>query len=159
MKIEEILLETSNIGDNFKRWFGKSVIADANGNPLKVFHGTQTKDISIFKTPTWFTPSQRHADGFSAEWSTSGKRSNNSNILEVYLRIENPVHTSDWTVTEPNDDDMLKQFAIWKSKGHDGIIFTSDEGEIEYIIFSPNQVKSATHNNGSYDPNNPNIFL
>lgn len=39
-------------------------------------------------------------------------------------------------------------------KGYDGII---DYAHKEYVVFSPNQIKSATDNTGSFDPGNPDI--
>ena len=138
----------------FKAWFGDSKVVDAAGAPLVVYHGTKGKFTS-FLTPAWFTPNPHSADMFSADWG-DGERTSESKVISVFIRIENPVHTDEWEVTEPNEE-MFKRFEHWKQEGRDGIIFTSPEGEIEYIVFDPSQIKSATNNNGEYDGNNPDI--
>ena len=50
----------------------------------------------------------------------------------------------------------------FRDSGHDGIILEYDGGSYEretkaYIAFSPEQVKSATDNIGTFDPGNPDI--
>lgn len=44
------------------------------------------------------------------------------------------------------------------ARGHDGVIATFKSGGAEYVAFSPEQIKSATGNNGNFDPNDPNIM-
>lgn len=41
--------------------------------------------------------------------------------------------------------------------GHDGIIATYPDGSAEFVAFFPEQIKSATGNRGTFDPENPNI--
>ncbi len=46
---------------------------------------------------------------------------------------------------------------------NDGVIVTPDaapisEGATHYLVFEPNQIKSATDNNGEFDPNNDDIL-
>jgi GNAT superfamily N-acetyltransferase len=44
------------------------------------------------------------------------------------------------------------------SQGHDGIRYKNEiEGGISWIVFEPNQVKSALGNAGAFDPNNPSM--
>lgn len=142
------------VRENFAAFFGKSKLVDASRAPLRVYHGTKGA-FTAFRTPAWFSPSYDMANFFSeAPDEDRNGRTDASKVIEVYLRIENPVHTDDWDVTEPNAA-MLRQFKKWQKQGHDGIIFTSEEGEVEYIVFSPEQIKSATINNGNYDLANP----
>jgi hypothetical protein len=68
---------------------------------------------------------------------------NSPRVIAVYLRITHPIITDDWQVTEPNSS-MLKKFKKWENMGYDGIIFTSDEGEVEYIVFHPDQIRPIT---------------
>lgn len=143
-----------SVCENFKEWFGSSKLVDASGAPRVVYHGTKG-DFTTFRTPAWFSPSYDMASFFSeAPDEDRNGRTDASKVIEVYLRMENPVHTDRWEVTEPNAA-MLRQFKKWQQQGHDGIIFTSEEGEVEYIVFSPEQIKSATINNGNYAPENP----
>ena len=41
--------------------------------------------------------------------------------------------------------------------GYDGVIEESEKGLGEYVVFDSTQIKSATENNGDFDPNNPDI--
>ncbi|NBO53404.1 MAG: hypothetical protein EBU84_02165 [Actinobacteria bacterium] len=78
----------------FKRWFGRSKIVDANGKPLVVYHGT-TADFTKFSDEfgpyrggilAFFSTSPKFASDYSS--FTSGSR--NSNVIPVFLKIENP---------------------------------------------------------------------
>lgn len=55
----------STKSDAFKKWFSGSKVVDANGNPLIVYHGTDAKDFSIFKTPSFFTEDPKEAGAYS----------------------------------------------------------------------------------------------
>jgi len=49
---------------------------------------------------------------------------------------------------------------VIRSTGHDGIIYTNDvedPGNRSFVTLHPEQVKSATGNNGDFDPKNPDI--
>src|SRR5690606_26958690 len=89
-------------------------------------------------------------------------------VKSVYLKIENPL------VVEFNGEykDIGISSAIEKAmkNGNDRIILRgmedaaalTDKGSgyiksDDYVIFEPNQVKSATGNVGAYDPSNPDI--
>lgn len=93
------------------------------------------------------------------------------NIMPVYLRMENPlVSRQKRTETKSSDlvNTLIKQA---KEEGRDGIIlentFDREERFIGerfllrdrvYIVFDPTQIKSATGNNGEFNPNDPNIL-
>ena len=44
-----------------------------------------------------------------------------------------------------------------KKAGYDGVIVDRGNNYKEYVAFEPNQIKSATENNGDFNPNNPDI--
>ena len=44
----------------FKRWFGKSKVVDADGNPLVVYHGTSSGGFSVFD----LSKIDKHHNGF-----------------------------------------------------------------------------------------------
>ncbi|SNR73835.1 hypothetical protein SAMN05192560_0785 [Methylobacillus rhizosphaerae] len=57
--------------------------------------------------------------------------------------------------------DMVNQW--FSSQPYDGLIVENDAGSMgrstkTYIAFKPNQIKSATGNRGTFDPNDPNIL-
>lgn len=126
--------------DAFKDWFGKSVVANEDGTPKPVFHGTQAR-FSEFTIPAWFSPSYHNADMFSSYWGEDGVRTETSSVVPVFLSLQNPYRTDDWSVTEGHALDP-----VWRNNlintGHDGVLFEKD-GEIEYIAFYPEQITSA----------------
>ena len=44
IKLKSLLIESLINTPAFKKWFGNSKIVDKNGNPLIVYHGTDTTD-------------------------------------------------------------------------------------------------------------------
>jgi len=69
-------------------------------------------------------------------------------VYPVYLNISNPMRYRYEGMTDP----FLSQTA--KDGGNDGIIVTP---MTEYVVFSPNQIKSATGNDGSFSPDDTDI--
>ena len=146
----------------FKRWFGDSKVVDESGEPLVVYHGTRTGDITAFD-PTkqdprdagfWFGTSQA-ANQYAASSRGDG------NVMPVYLRIVKPrVYTNRDVKITPN---LIKEL---EAEGYDGVLrdFAAGEdawryppGEREWAVFRPEQIKSATGNIGTFDTTNPDI--
>jgi len=139
---------TAGIQDNtsFMSWFGDSKVVDSEGNPRVVYHGT-ADDITEFDTQKsamgvfWFTSDKASVE--SGEVGASG----HGNIVEAYLTIKNP---AGW--------DEYDKFSTGEliGKGYDGVILEGD-GEETYIVFEPNQIKSATGNSGDFDSESADI--
>lgn len=141
----------------FKRWFGDSKVVDENGEPLVVYHGTQ-EDFAVFKKEGvktlgfpdkqgfYFTPDASYAEGYGDV------------LMPVYLSLKNPY-------LAPRDDYQHTYIsptrrAALEEQGYDGVIFEGSEDGLrqpEYIAFRPEQIKSATGNNGEFDATNPDI--
>jgi hypothetical protein len=84
----------------WKRWFGKSKVVDANGKPLVVYHGTkQGRNFQIFRTPSHFgTVDQANlmADPLSIRFGAPANAQGDAGrVIPVYLRIENPIYVRD----------------------------------------------------------------
>ena len=103
-----------------------------------------------------------------------------ANVMPLYARMENPLliddkAMEDWASTVfaggsrefPN---LMPQHWVdnIRSEGYDGIMYTPPEkvlpsGETsrdqEYIVFDPKQIKSASGNRGTYDPDDPDINM
>lgn len=131
----------------FKRWFGDSKVVDEQGRPLVVYHGTN-KDFSKFKDgPVWF-----HTDPQQAFASGEG-----ANVMPAYVKIERPIRRSGYFGMEDFSDPARFKF-FDKAAGQwvtpDGVI--GDNGVV--VAFSPKQIKSAIGNQGTFDPNDPNIL-
>lgn len=94
--------------ENFKRWFDGSKIVDENGQPLKLYHGTNAdfdefKATKSFRTgfggakrevdsPSFFfTPSKQQATDFAIDRSGSRIK---YNVKENYLNLKNPLDLS-----------------------------------------------------------------
>lgn len=133
----------------FKKWFGDSKVVDENGEPMVVYHST-TSDFEAFDTSrealggagSWFSvqPSYRPVDG------EEGAR-----VMPVYLSLQNPkVFDFAKESADYRKENLVKQ-------GYDGVVITIN-GELKVAVaFEPTQIKSATGNIGTYDPENPDI--
>ena len=153
----------------FKRWFGDSKVTTEGqgyGKPLKVFHGTDTV-FSTFRMAGGFDfPDAAY---FSSKKSIAKSYTNNDNIMEVYLKIENPYITDAQGQTYNNFyDHLVSDMDYAVRNGYDGVIVRNirdDWGQKgrggakadTYIVFNPNQIKSV-YNRGTFDPNNDNIY-
>lgn len=186
--IENVLTGT----DAFKKWFGDSKVVDKDGNPLVVFHGTQTtfsefdpnrigSRFGYDKSGFFFTSDRREARGlsFSDEDKNSIERRFNADIRKsaddrvilAYLSIKSPLTKRDiirsseyvretyYSATDFYDTNRKLIESLLSSDKFDGVILENVAGENLYVALKPTQIKSATGNNGKFDPNNKNIFL
>lgn len=98
-------------------------------------------------------------------------------IYRVYIKLVNPMiingYGARWNELSDNRAPGLSktfEFTKWAEKhGYDGVIFKDiyDDGGLGpypapipatvYAVFDPRAIKSATANNGNYDPNDPDI--
>jgi hypothetical protein len=169
------LLEIKSQQDTpeFKNWFKNSKVVDDQGNPLRAYHGTsKDKDFSKFtekQNGMWFTSSPESASSYADQndsmKSTYGYRGNiehintASRVIPVYLSIQNPAIN----LTKEQEDKLRysdnytkaqrEVFAELKAQGHDGV----DMGGGVYVVFRPEQIKSAIGNTGKFNPSDQHI--
>lgn len=121
----------------FRNWFGDSKVVDAAGNPLVVYHGTNT-DFSEFQlngsSAISFSPSPKLSSEH-AKWKVA-EYGGTACVRPVYLRICNPAYMEDPSYIGYSPSEI----ADLQAKGHDGIL--SADG-LELIVFDPQQVASA----------------
>lgn len=139
------------IAKKFEEVKNCSKVVDENGEPLVVYHATD-RDFNTFQSGNsagiiYFA--------FTKEGAKNAARGN-KNIMECYLKIQNPVNDEN-TAMNWYDAEDSSRVAGWKEQGHDGI-FVKDESGISIATFAPNQIKSATDNVGTFDSKNPNIL-
>lgn len=68
----------------FKEFFGNSKLVDAEGKPLIMYHGTNDNFSKFLDfTPMFFSKNSEYASGYTEK----------GNVMEVYLRIEEPFDT------------------------------------------------------------------
>ena len=176
---------------NFDQWFSGSKIVDAEGKPLRVFHGTQQgfdqfssrsvgsgsgKGLQDTKSEAYFfTPDPEYAGKYASgislndQYTNAGKFGQGANIVPVHLAVKNPLIAYDMQQGF-TPGDIAWQIETAKKNGHDGVILRHgipadpEEGQEEeldgyedYIVFSPNQIKSAIGNQGTYDPSDARL--
>jgi hypothetical protein len=164
----------------FKDWFGDwehnsnsaSKVVDKDGKPLVVYHGTRqefnsfSKDKSgvnhkFVKKGQFFTDNTDEADFYTdkQDYDYNVRMGDSPNIKPVYLKIKNPiVREVKGNATNYFDSNIDIFFSNAKKNKNDGIIVRGgDESGNIYITFLPNQIKSATGNNGKFNKNSDNI--
>ena len=141
----------------FKRWFGKSKVRNHDGTPKIVYHGTD-KEFDIFQSENgtyWASESEEYAEEMAHERG-------GGHVMQLYMRIKNPYYAKlkPGQFSDPNYEAPLIRKA--KAGGYDGLIIENDTDseyakETFYVAFDNSQIKSATDNVGTFDPENPNI--
>ncbi len=156
----------------FKDWFGDwennpkdaSKAVDENGEPLVVYHGTP-KNFRTFKDGVIFTTTNETA---------ADKHYGKAMPLFINIRNVKTINYKGKDYTQnPLKEDYPKPENVFetidniarinKEKGFDGTIIlnvkdSTSYGIDEYIATNPNQVKSATNNEGRFSTNNNEIY-
>lgn len=178
--------EDHTLTPEFKRWFGKSKVVDAEGKPLVVYHGSpHWKRFNVFKKGKtgylgpgiYLTNQEKYAQSYADKQGPGGQ------LFELYAKIENPLYVKD--LADPGIEILVAAYgergrAMYakrvagqgnaahlitnadinklKGVGYDGIIWGNGKtSNYEYMVFDPTQIKSATDNVGTFDPTNPDI--
>ena len=156
----------------FKEWFGDwendpenaSKVVDENGEPLVVYHGTNSKwnilDTKMFGKNT--------DDGYYGKGlylsSVENKAAQYGNIMKLFVNIKKPLRAG----TDPNismkeaikNVELAENFnrGIDNTEGYDGVLYSGAEGRYEEIVVpTPNQIKSAESNIGTFSRTNDRI--
>ena len=148
----------------FQKWFAGSKVTDSNGEPMRVFHGTDTA-FNKFDANK-----QRGGDfgkGFYFASSKSRAEDFGGHVIEVYLSLQNPYIVRgdvvkpngeiEWGKT-PNEEiaEIYPEAAtvpkdeinsVLQRHGHDGLIIGDN-----FIAFHPNQIKSVFNRKPTGDP-------
>lgn len=154
----------------FKKWFGDSKVVDKNGDPLVVYHATDS-EFNVFDRSklgystsgnTNWQPAVRSAQigfWFSDHDLAETVFTDPDKTKAVYLSIQKPYRTkldSLWNALEhTRPETYVKRL---QERGYDGLrVQDSEFGGVSYVAFEPTQIKSATNNSGAFDPANPDI--
>lgn len=154
----------------FKNWFGDwendpanaSKVVDENREPLVVYHNSKSK-IDEFDKNKIGTNGSSEGGLFGQGFYFSTNREYNSLFGNkehaVFLDIKNPIK-DEGTIQEiqafnPSID------IIKKAYNKDGLIGINryEKNTIEYVVYDPNQIKSATDNSGDFSSDNNNIYF
>jgi hypothetical protein len=166
---------------NFRRFFEGSRLVDEYGEPMMFYHGT-SKDAAfnkmrVPKNGAWFAKSPKEASDYaiqndSMDLKPAPTRENPwayapvntaSRVMPVYLNAQNPM-----MFTDPREfNDMLMQFGSnykrgqgllfdrFRNEGYDSVVL--GDNDVVTILRDPTQIKSASGNRGTYDPEDPDI--
>lgn len=151
---------------NFWKGFKGTKAVDEQGRPLRVLHGTHNDvkkftpeaigsetDQGFYGPGYYFTPDARAASVYATNRDyIKDEVRPGGNVMPVYLDIKNPYYTTAEVLSDA-------EVARIKKAGHDGVIATPDiaPGYTEYVVFSPEQIKSAIGNKGEFDVSKPDI--
>lgn len=166
----------------FKRWFSDSKMVDADGKPMVMYHATHKSFDTFarsFRGAIFVTPSAEFANEYIDNKENESDE-DNTNVMPLYVKAENPFDyespehvarvieylqkTGLFRGVQPGYfqggrwdaiEDRNVQKAI-KALGFDS--FYVSENDVKNLgVYDFTQIKSATGNNGQFDPNNPNI--
>lgn len=149
----------------FARWFGKSVVKNADGSPKVLYHGTsKDKDFDRFnvnKRGAWLTEDPKEASNYAADNESRGPRfgpdgrivdkHTADRVIPVHVRIERPYKITPEDHARMNVQNYARAqgqfFDELRAKGYDGV----DMGNGNWVVLDkPNQIKSAIGNTGEY---------
>lgn len=132
MRLHEITTQTPE----FRRWFGHSRVVDRQGRPLVMYHGT-TSDIPAFdRQQIRLNDIDAPFNGFwfSSDPDTMPATSYPTNVIPVYLSIQNPAPWQVWrkVAREVYRDENLRPMSRsfgdevrhrLEDLGYDGIVY------------------------------------
>ena len=140
---------------NFIKWFGDwindpdnaSKVVDENGEPLAVYHTTNA-DFDTFKVGERAGLSGK---GIYFAIGGQGVPSYGSNTIKAFLNIRNPLtrellETDMYSSINNNGNSAIQADVFEKYPEFDGVMVRRDE----ITVKDPNQIKSATENNGDF---------
>ena len=168
----------------FKKWFGKSKVVDENGEPLVVYRGDRPgKEVftgrensyNLIQGNVFFSDNAGVAKFYTDQrtnYLISPEQMNEADgLYGTYLRLKKPLEVdakeNSWTdIPDPFDEGSIQiddLGEIAQKKGYDGMIIKNvyDQGGFgtQYVAFSPEQIKSATGNRGTFDAGERNILF
>ena len=156
-----------------------SKVVDENGEPMVVYHGTLADGLRQFSTDFigsrysydekgfFFISNRKIADDYAVSEFDASRR---GEVIDAYVSLGNPlVVNSEWcrknglgsNVFKDNDViefwDNYQSLIVEESEQNDGVIVT--DGETSMVVaFFPNQIKSATGNNGNFSTTEDDIL-
>ena len=149
----------------FKDWFGdwqndpehSSKVVDENGEPLVVYHATnkifntyKERDgihFGSYNTALGVANEKFDPTFDTIEEAQASIAKGKFRINQVFLNIRNPKQSKDLGTG-------------WKqliTEGFDGGSYMAAEGDTSFVVFNPNQIKSATDNVGTLSRTNDDI--
>ena len=110
-----------------------------------MIHNTTANPFYVFNTEKSLGKASYFANSLAIENGEVGGFVKGNTNISTFLNIRNPYESIEFT-----------DFDDAREEGYDGAIISGD-GMMVAAAFSPNQIKSATDNIGTFDANNPDI--
>lgn len=129
--------------EKFKRWFGGSKTVDAQGKPIIFYRGQGSGFNDSRLDNRYFTSDPKYASTYDLD--------EGMNILPVYIKAENIITPDD--INRVTDYDFDKDALL--NQGYDAI--ASKDLRIIVALKGPEQIKSASGNNGDFDGSKSDI--
>ncbi len=153
----------------FSSWFDGSKIVDSRGEPVVLFHGTNS-DFGAFDQ-TFSGMNTGHAGSglgifLTAKPSLAGSYADmaarhtgeGQNVMPLYVSLKSPrtyeTASEFYSAADQWAGREVEWRAILQAQGFDGVVVRDDFEEV--IVFSPEQVKSV-FNRGTFDPASTDI--
>jgi hypothetical protein len=153
----------------FKAWFGDwenypenaSKVVDENGEPLVVYHGTNS-DFTVFEKSTrgafgkgfYFTQDLKEAKGYGKNliktFINIRKYANPKQVQDIMLNIKDYRYLEDIVVSKIITENLIKS-------NFEGVIFEYPNKDKFVVALNSNQIKLADGSNTTFDTNNPDI--
>ncbi len=156
-RIKRLFINKENLRGKDTRLFSiisenSSKVVDENGEPRVVYHITDS-EFNVFDREQARVNSDVQGFFFSSgkeDWADMGE-----NIMGVFLNIKNLTDKPLLDLSQNRAGEKARE--LLQEQGYDGTIVKEDEAEIEYCVFEPNQIKSATDNTGAFNKDNNDI--
>lgn len=163
----------------FKEWFGDwendptnaSKVVDENGEPMVVYHGSRNRltyfsksfagrnnpDVDVSRLGFFFIDDVEEAEYYTGKTTNDGyeRDGDTPQVYNTFLNLRDPYEVStgkDATYYIDNNTQVLYA----EDDGYDGVIVQGESNTV-YLVFEPNNIKSATENTGSFDGTNDDI--
>ncbi|MFT3994394.1 MAG: hypothetical protein QM660_08805 [Dysgonomonas sp.] len=165
----------------FLDWFGDwvnnpeaaSKVVDENGEPMVVYHATQSDFDSFSKRSMgkaidqgtlgsgfYFTSSAENASIYAQNLNTNTGKRGGESIMPVFLSIENPYDAQLLFEVSGDKKKESQNFTEKKKRqGYDGAKFEHRYDFAWFVAYEPTQIKSAISNTGAFDRRNPDIRM
>lgn len=144
---------------DFLQWFSGSVVADAEGDPLIMYHGTAGEiEGGVFDRNKIGSATRGEKEGegigfsftdsvdMAKAYANNAAYPNEGKVHEFYLSIKKPY---DATAREIETIENAAEYqAMLEADGYDGIrvYHSSPKQHVEYVAFYPDQIRSAATN-------------
>lgn len=136
-----------------------SKVVNEDGSPKVVYHGTGERFtvFDITKSRSYDEKLNYDLPGFYFSESADESGSYGGDVGAYYINISNPYQGDTYALAKERGS-YRKAYDWLVSQGYDGVIIDElGKGYYEYIVFKPEQIKSATDNVGTFDKGNPDI--